>query len=561
MRILPHGTPPCPCSISRSTACLTRIAASSSAIISRENPSARSVPKSPARRPPYEKQCRRALEKLSRILRGKGVTLSVTALATGLSAQTAKAAPAILLKSAAAKALAGAASHSTTSLTLFMAMKSKAALPLCLLLLATPLAFQQIAISRATSRNEILRTAQFTEEIPTRTVSQTSQTSPVRTASTGTKRITIDMLQRAMKEGNQSQLKQIEFEEMLAALDVGELGTLIPQISGLPDPRGEKMELYRHLLGALAKMDSEKSVRVARAVGFQNISPENTGVHLALFAWASARPDEAVEWLKELESEEPDETGLELLPFRAAVARALILADSPRVREVMTLSDHVRPAYILRNAIDSHLRTETDVVDADTAAVVFSKFLPWIREFVPEDGAELSGTIDRKGVIGRHLFEIGGDRALEDPVPGRIMETVDLLPEERRIIAEFQTQRMLETSYNTRPAPDPAKVESAARDWLQTHAPDTADEIFAQSKWIVVARERSQIEISLQSLASRDVIRDSDILQELDRRDFGEFPDFLPQALEQARRIKDPTKRAETILRIETSGKSTPAKP
>ena len=505
-----------------------------------------------------QKQCRRALEKLARILRGQGVALSVTALAGGLSAQTAKAAPAVLLKSAAAKALAGAASHSTTSLTLFMAMKSKAALPLCLLLLVTPLAFQQIAISRAASRNEILRTSQSTEQIPARAHPQTS---PIRTANTGTKRITINMLQRAMNEGNRFQLKEIEFAEMLTALDAGELGILIPQAFSLPDSRNEKMELFRHLLGALAIVDPERAVRVAQAVGLRNISLENTGVHHALFAWASASPDEAVEWLKHLASEEPDETGLALLPLRAAVARALILADSPRVREVMTLSDHVRPAYILRDAIDSHVLIEADVADADSAAVEFSKFLPWIREFVPEDSAELSGTIDRKSVIGRHLFEIGNIRALEDPIPGRIMETIDLLPEERRIIAEFQTQRILQTPYNTRPAPDRAKVESAARDWLEAHAPDQAEKIFAQSKSIVVTRERTQIENSLQSLAKREIIRDSDILQELDRRDFSEFSEFLPQALEQARKLKDPVKRAETLLRLETTGKSTPAKP
>ena len=76
-----------------------------------------------------------------------------------------------------------------------------------------------------------------------------------------------------------------------------------------------------------------------------------------------------------------------------------------------------------------------------------------------------------------------------------------------------------------------------------------------------MTRERTQIENSLQSLAKREIIRDSDILQELDRRDFSEFSEFLPQALEQARKLKDPVKRAETLLRLETTGKSTPAKP
>jgi RNA polymerase sigma factor (sigma-70 family) len=505
-----------------------------------------------------QKQCRRALEKLARILRGKGVALSVTALAAGLSAQTAKAAPPLLMKVAAAKALAGAASYSTTSLTLFMAMKSKAVLPLCLLLLATPLAFQQLAISRAASRNEILRSAQLSEEIPARVPSSNF---PIRTVSTGTKRITIDMLQRAMKEAQRSQLKYIEFEEMLAALGAGELGSLIPQISDLPDPRDEKMELFRHLIQALAKKDPEKAVRVARAVGFQNISIANTGVHRALFAWASARPDEAVEWLKELASEQPDETGLGLLPLRAAVLRALILADSPRVRELMTLSDHVRPEYILRDAFDSHAFIDAEVADADAGVATVSKFLPWIREFVAKDLSETRSGMDQRQAIQRLLFEVNHQNPMEDSIPGRILETLDLTTSEQRIFAELQAQRILGIPYNTRPAPDRAKVESAARDWLQAHAPDQAEEIFAQSKSIVVGREKTQIENSLRSLAGREIIRDSDILQELDRRDFSEFPEFLPQALEQAGKIKDPTKRAETVLRLETTGKSIPAKP
>jgi RNA polymerase sigma factor (sigma-70 family) len=309
-----------------------------------------------------QKQCRRALDKLARILRGKGVALSVATLASGLTVQSAKAAPPALLKSAASKALAGAASYSTTSLTLFMAMKSKATLPIALLLLLSPLGLQQLAISRAVAHNDRLRETVAAREPAAR---RTSATPILRSVSAGQKRITIDMLRRAMKEAQRSQLKYIEFEEMLAALGAGELGTLIPQISDLPDPRSEKMELFRHLLRALAKMDPEKAVRVARAVGFQNISIMNTGVHLALFAWASARPDEAVEWLKELASEEPDETGLALLPLRAAVVRALILADSPRVREVMTLSDHVRPEYILRDAFDSHAFIDAEVADVD----------------------------------------------------------------------------------------------------------------------------------------------------------------------------------------------------
>lgn len=189
----------------------------------------------------------------------------------------------------------------------------------------------------------------------------------------------------------------------------------------------------------------------------------------------------------------------------------------------------------------------------------------WFKDWSnahPENSSTLSGTIDRRQVIDS-LLSIGGPRTqvTTDPAPGRIMETVDLLPGERRIIAESHAQRVLDSLYNHHPKPDRIEVETAARDWLKTHLPEAAEEIFANCKFISVERERREMGNSIRDLAGRDVIRDGDILQELDRRDFSEFPELLPQALEQARKIKDPAKRTETILRLETSGKPTPAKP
>ena len=131
------------------------------------------------------------------------------------------------------------------------------------------------------------------------------------------------------------------------------------------------------------------------------------------------------------------------------------------------------------------------------------------------------------------------------------METVDLLPAERRMIAESHAQAMLGTLYNTRPRPDRAKVENATREWLENHLPDVADEIFGQSLSIITDQEKRQIEQQMQNLANLDPIRDGDIIGNLERSDFNEFPEFLPQALEQAGRIKDPAKRAEMIHQLQ----------
>lgn len=508
-----------------------------------------------------QKQCRRAIEKLARILRGKGVMLSAVALTSGLATQSAKAAPPLLLKSAAAKALAGAASHSTTSLTLFMAMKSKAALPLALLLLASPLALQQLAISRAAARNESLRAALATVETPSRTASPTS---PVRTVSTGNRRVTIDVLHRSMKEGDRSALKQMDFEQMLAALDAGELEILIPQTFTLPDPRDEKLDLLRHLVGALAKTDPGLAVRLASAADPKQPIIPNAGIEQAIFKWTSTEPDEAVEWLRALHGTPSGSNWHAFLQYQGAVAAPLILSGSPRAREVITLSPDVYPEYVLRDAMgqldDGGSREDaTDFVVGE-----FSKFLPWIREFVPEQRPEKGGgsQMDRKEAFERLLFETGSWKSpMENPVPGKVLDTLELLPAEQRIIAEYQAESILASPLNTRPRPDRAKAAAAARNWLHAHLPDEAEEIFEKTKSIITDREKRGIELTLQNLAAREVVRDMDILQELGQLDFVEFPEFRPQALEQAHKIKDPAKRAETLRLLETTGKTSPADP
>ncbi len=506
-----------------------------------------------------QKQCRRALDKLARILRGKGVTLTVTALASGLASHTAEAAPAFLLKSAATKALAGAASHSTTALTLHMAIKSKATLPLCLLLLATPLAFQQIAISRATSRNEMLRTTQSSAEIPVRSSSQPSTAKTIRT---GSKRITIDMLQRAMEEAESSRLKQFAFKAMIAGLDAGELETLIPQTFTLPEPWQKKTDLLRHLVAALAKTDPGLAVRCATKADPKIPIITNAGIELAIFRWATAEPDQAIEWLRELHSTPSGSNWHAFMEYQAAVASALILSSSPRAREIITLSSDVYPEYIVRDAMGLLRETKQKENDADFMVHAFSKFLPWIREFVSEDLKKTRSGMDQREAFERLMFVAGAwNKPIENPLTGRVLKTLDLTPSEQRIIAEFQAERILSLPYNTRPSPDRSKVESAARDWLQTHAPDQAEEIFTKAKSTATDGERRQIKNALSNLAAREVVRDSDILYELERRDFSEFSEFLPQALEQARKIKDPAKRAETILRLEALENSAPAKP
>ena len=98
-----------------------------------------------------QKQCRRAVEKLSRLLKKKGVAVSATVVASGLGAQLGKAASVPLVTKISTHALAEGAHYSATSLTLFMASKSKPMVAVLLVAVLTPLGFQQAAILRASA--------------------------------------------------------------------------------------------------------------------------------------------------------------------------------------------------------------------------------------------------------------------------------------------------------------------------------------------------------------------------------------------------------------------------
>ena len=510
-----------------------------------------------------QKQCRRALDKLARVLRGKGVVLSATALAAGLASQTAKAAPPFLMKSAAAKALAGASSYSTTSLTLFMAMNSKASLPLVLLLLAAPLALQQVAISRTISHNDRLRHALVASAPAT-----AGRTAERRTVATDTQRITLEGLRRAYEEAEQSTLKRIEFEEMIAALKVEDYEFLIPGIFALPDSRQDKIELLRHLVGALAKTDPGLAVRLACKADPQGPIIPNAGIEKAIFQWTAAEPEQAIEWLLGLHGSPSGSNWHAFSQYQAAVAAPLILSGSPHAREILTLPNRSDTGFdtsevVLRIAIGMLHDTNPEGADSvDFMVSAFSKFLPWIRESTAEDGTSKVGGTDRRQVIELLLSETGWTiRPTKNPFPGKILETVELLPSEHRVIVEYQALQILETPYNTHPRPNRPTVDAAARQWLQTHAPDEAEEIFTRLKTNLAERERREIASSLDSLATREVLRDDDLIRDLGQRDFSEFTELIPQALEQAQRIKDPAKRAELMLRLEASGKSAPSQP
>jgi RNA polymerase sigma factor (sigma-70 family) len=102
-----------------------------------------------------KKQSARALDKLSRILRSRGVVLPAGVLAAGLAAESAKAMPAALLPELAAGALSVSPAASSAlvlsphALLVMITTKAKFAVPLALLVCAIPAVILHGAVSRS----------------------------------------------------------------------------------------------------------------------------------------------------------------------------------------------------------------------------------------------------------------------------------------------------------------------------------------------------------------------------------------------------------------------------
>lgn len=105
-----------------------------------------------------QKQSVRALEKLSRLLRSKGVAVPARMLPVGMAMESAKAAPAGLLPRLTTNALLkGSTAIAVPGLPLTLALSLKIAAGGVLLILAVQLGLQQMAISQAEGELALLR--------------------------------------------------------------------------------------------------------------------------------------------------------------------------------------------------------------------------------------------------------------------------------------------------------------------------------------------------------------------------------------------------------------------
>ena len=176
---------------------------------------------------------------------------------------------------------------------------------------------------------------------------------------------------------------------------------------------------------------------------------------------------------------------------------------------------------------------------------VFTKFLPWIREFIPEERSQSNIGLERGDVIDSFLFPADVATPLESPLPGRIdgnrqASSPSRAPRHRGIPCSAYARHTLQH-------PAPGRIRSQGRDLRPRLAatptsPKSADEIFGTiALHHYEARRSGRSNHALnRPHRDREVIRDSDIIQSLEALAISAiFQNFIPQALEHAGRIKD----------------------
>lgn len=496
-----------------------------------------------------QKRCRRALDKLAGLLRGKNLAITATALAAGFGTEFAKAAPPALLKSAAAHALSS--SYSTTQLTLYMAAKSKAVIPLALLFALVPLISQQAAISETSRHNKDLRLQLFSDGSPSNRSRASRQiTTTNRGSSSG--RVTITALSRAHDDARSgSSIKDMDFKEMIAALTPDELTSLIPEAIHLPEFRTKRADLLQSLILSLAKSDPEQAVKITLTADPRGEIAMFAGVTTAFSAWTLRDPDAGLAFFQELHDStdfnpvtgEGTAWNAKINTLLTELVKSLVAADSPHARDAILMAPERLRSETLLNSIGfasaNWGRYDSEIPPASSARNL-ANFLPLIREFTLET--------ERVGVFQTIVFRVNSFSKDGDRILGEFADRSDLLPTERVILAESYARSKIGTDYESLPNPDHAAFETAARQWLEQHIPDEAAAIFETVRNAKYQKHMEQTRMRLEMMAEDPEVTDSYLIEQLGPRYYGEL---LPQALEQAARIKDPTKRSEVMLRLQ----------
>jgi RNA polymerase sigma-70 factor (ECF subfamily) len=489
-----------------------------------------------------QKQSQRALEKLARILRGKGVALSAAGLASVMSAEFAKAAPHSLASSVATSTLSGGGGASP-GLAIYMTMKSKALVPAVLLVAAIPLALQEAAISRAERRlHAVLPGAAAVpslDRLPRRGTTALSSLSN-----------SLDLMvlideQMTARLGGQTGLD--DFSDKLASIGPEDLVRLIREAATCDVRLDQRGDLLESLVAALGKTDPGLAVvtsvdALPADINFEHFI-ESAKVHEMLGTWAWKDGEAAWRWFERQAASGKlkwpfarGRTGFSNLEMNltSRLLAPLIVAGVAGGGELMARFQSGSRGAVLTMAIDHGFRgAEAD--PAGRAAI----FVDVLRDHAMER--------ERPMILRRLAAKVGGRGGQDLEQVSRLFEQVDLSEQEREVMAgAIVSSRMQSIPWDYDRDTESLEIQTVSR-WIFEEVPEAAEGIVSQAVADRERRYRRQAESSLAMIDRWDVATDQSLARVLN----GRFPgELLDQAIKRAERIQDPALKIETLRKL-----------
>jgi RNA polymerase sigma factor (sigma-70 family) len=502
-----------------------------------------------------QKQSRRALEKLSRVLRARGVALSATVIAAGLSAEFAKAAPVSLAATAAAAAWSTPAS--TGPITALLSMKPKVLIPAAVLVCGLPLAVQQSAISSAAARNR-----ELTASAPGGPGggAAPSRQRVVAAATGGAPNLDFIALGDRWHEVSRSLgdhwlpgTPNVEAEAYAAdldKLDTPSLAGFIRKGAAETMDRGKKHAALRTLVFTLAKRDPRlalETLLTAFPAGVNLPRALNeTGAGKILGHWAAMNPQAAYDWFQSgnLRERYGPELGVSS-PRRDSLGEltiplfdSLLLSNPGLAREfVLSLPEGERPAFFggLMMASQSKSTGIGFIGEGMPPRSVHqtAKLLVLLREFAPSQvEKELPVIFQTRSVSPRDLEEfIAGAE----------------FTEAEKIVVARQLAQMARQQVQQPDGTFIQRTNEGIMEVAKRLAPDLESQLAGDADEEKRKRDTSMARAHLQILNAPVELGDPAISMILMNHDFS---GHLDEALKHAERVKDPEKKAQVIEKL-----------
>lgn len=512
-----------------------------------------------------QKQSRRALEKLARLLRARGVTLSVTAVATGLAAEMAKAAPLPFTAASAASALT--ATNPTPAFIAMTLSKPKILIPATLLVCAIPLAIQQGAISKASGRNSELL-ARLDQE-STRLSGPTPSRNRPATTSTGHSAADFIALSELWDEARRTTSHSIfsgvtpqalaSYEKTVESYTIEELASLIHEGSSQVMDRNKKQSTLRTLILTLAKRDPALALETAigsmpAGGSFASHTARECGLGNVLGHWAANAPEDAWTWFLKNEAagkfsgfswELPNMDG-GIGIFTIPLGHSFVESNPALARELLQKVPMGKRGNFLFSLVHSQswMSGSLDLSGSVAMGAAFrgksvEKALHLVtlaREFAPMSVDQLIARITSGG-----FFSHGDNRQLEE-----FIRRAGLSEQEKAAIAGSLTKASGMTV--VRDGVSSIQIDEARASLARRLAPGIYDELLDQARIDAEKADARMADVQIKLLKSTQNPTDEQLVRTLSRH---HFKSQIDAALEQAQRIQDPEKRGQVIATLE----------